>query len=764
VLVRLLCAFCVAGELAYVLGIVVGLPGTDRVLDDFGTHVVMAAAALLCLLRGRGVWTAVAIGIASWNVGSIVCDTLTALDVELTYPSAADAFWLAFYPAIYIALGLRLKARVRAVHWSGWLDGAAGAAAVAALGAAIIFEPVREMTGGSFGAVAVNLVYPLADLLLVGFFVLGLAVDGWRVGRARLLIGAALALLLVSDTVYLFQAAADSYRENTLLDAGWPAVMVLLGLAAWEPDGECERPPRLRGSVAMASPAAFTMLAVGLLIYGNAEPIGPVAVVLATVALLIGAVRTAFSFRAVQELAVRRRQAVTDELTGLPNRRALYERLEAGIAARTGGAPLTLLLLDLDGFKEVNDTLGHNAGDLLLRQIGPRLRDCLRDGDLLARLGGDEFGVLLEDADVDSALSAAGRVRRALERPIDVEGLALMVDASIGLATHPQHGKDAEALMQHADVAMYHAKASRTGCEVYTPERDESSRDRLALLGRLRHAVDDEELVLHYQPKADLRSGEIVAVEALVRWQHPERGLLPPAAFLPVAEQTALMRPLTLHVLHHALADCRRWFDGGRTLGVAVNLAVANLIDRGFPADVAAALDRHGVPAALLQLEITENVVMADPARALEVVDALREIGVGLSLDARRSRWRGRQAETEAPATRRCRTCAGWRSTRSRSTARSSPRWSPTPARRRSCATRSTSHGRCGCASWPRVPRTLRRGRRSGAPAATSARATSSAARCRPPSWRRGCRPLCPRLSRHASGPDGHRAHGARRA
>jgi len=631
-LVRALIAFCIAGQLLLVLGTQISLPGSDVALRAVFSHLILAAAAWLCLLRRDRVWTAVAIGITSWNVGMFIYDVLIALRGKAVYPSVADVFFLGIYPALYVANGLRIKARLRRLHWSGWLDGAAGAAAVAALAAAILLEPLRDATGGSYGTVVINLAYPLADLLLAAFLVISLASDGWRASRSQLLMAAALAVLFVTDGVFLVQTANKTYELNGLLDAGWPAALVLMALAAWQPDAERRKSPRLRGWVAMAAPGAFTLLAVALLIYGNARPIGALAVVLATVALLVGAARTALSFRAIQELALRRRQAVTDELTGMPNRRALYERVDRAIAA-CGDGRLTLLLIDLDGFKEVNDSLGHNAGDLLLREIGPRLRDVLRDQDLLARLGGDEFGVLLEDAGVDTAVAVASRVRTALERPLEVEGLELMVDASIGVATYPEHGTDADALMQHADVAMYHAKAARTGCEVYTAERDASSRDRLALLGGLRRAVDGDELVLHYQPKADFASGDVVAVEALVRWQHPERGLLAPGEFLPAAEQTALMRPLTLRVLDVALADCRRWLDGGRALSVAVNLAVANLIDRGFPAEVAAALDRHDVPAELLQLEITENVVMADPARALEVLDALRALGVGLSLD-----------------------------------------------------------------------------------------------------------------------------------
>jgi diguanylate cyclase (GGDEF)-like protein len=590
----------------------------------------------LCALRARlgpaprGPWAAFAAAIVLYAVGTIVHEAVFANDVD-SYAGVADLLWSGFYIGTYVAIGLLIRSRLRRIHSIGWLDGAIGACAGGALGAALLYEPVAEFTGGSTAAVAINLAYPVADVLLLGFFAMLLAIEGWRLSRSRLLLLAALTVLLVADTAYMLLAASGTYTPGLLLDAGWPAVMLLVGVAAWADQGMRGR-ARVRPWLAMAAPSVFTLLAVGLVIYGNVRPIGVLALVLATLTLLLGVVRTALSFRAIQELALRRRQAVTDELTGMPNRRALYERLDRTIAARANGR-LTLLLLDLDGFKEVNDSLGHSAGDLLLREIGPRLRDTLRDEELLARLGGDEFGVLLKDASVEEAMAVASRIRAALESPLEVEGLALMVDASIGVATYPEHGTDADTLMQHADVAMYHAKASRTGCEAYTPERDASSRDRLELLGGLRRALDGDELVLHYQPKADLAGGDVVAVEALVRWQHPERGLLGPGEFLPAAEQTALMRPLTLRVLDIALADCRRWLDDGRTLSVAVNLAVANLIDRGFPAEVAAALDRHGVPAELLQLEITENVVMADPARALEVLDALRSLGVGLSLD-----------------------------------------------------------------------------------------------------------------------------------
>jgi diguanylate cyclase (GGDEF)-like protein len=239
---------------------------------------------------------------------------------------------------------------------------------------------------------------------------------------------------------------------------------------------------------------------------------------------------------------------------------------------------------DLDGFKELNDTLGHHAGDLLLAQIGPRLLDGLRARDTLARLGGDEFAVLLPGCHCAAAVAIAERVRVILDEPFAIRGLNLHAAASIGIASYPEHADDGDALVRRADVAMYQAKESRGGCEIYVAARDLHSRDRLQLMGDLRRAIDEGELELHYQPKLDLGSNEVRGVEALVRWRHPTRGLLGPMQFIPLAERTALMRPLTLCVLDTALAQSRRRRDEGLDLSVAVNLSVPNLLDTSCPA------------------------------------------------------------------------------------------------------------------------------------------------------------------------------------
>src|SRR3954447_8576209 len=321
-----------------------------------------------------------------------------------------------------------------------------------------------------------------------------------------------------------------------------------------------------------------------------------------------------------------RRQALHDPLTGLPNRRSLYERLESHLARRR---PLSLLMADLDGFKELNDTLGHRAGDEVLSQLGPRVRAAVAPAEL-ARIGGDEFAVLTFE---DPPGAVAERFRAALDEPFVVDGISLTVKASVGIARFPDHGSNAHALIQRADVAMYQAKAQQGGWLEYEPARDEHSRTRLALAGELRRAISDRELVVHYQPKADLGRGEVISVEALVRWEHPELGLLPPGEFVPMAEQTGQIRALTQFVLDTAAAQASEWDDVGLELAVAVNLAMANLVDTKLPDDVAAVLAKYKLPPSRLILEIAENVVMAGPPRTLAILERLRGLGVGLSLD-----------------------------------------------------------------------------------------------------------------------------------
>jgi len=328
-------------------------------------------------------------------------------------------------------------------------------------------------------------------------------------------------------------------------------------------------------------------------------------------------------------------QAVHDALTGLPNRVLLQDRLQEGILqSRRAGGSLALLLLDLNGFKEVNDTFGHSYGDRLLVAIGPRLQGAVRESDTVARLGGDEFAVIMLDAGgVPGASLTAARILAALEQPFAVEDQPLEIGASIGIALYPDHGEDAETLLRHADTAMYVAKRSGDGFAVFGSDGDGALPNRVTLTSHLRHGIEDDELVLEYQPKVDLITRQLRGVEALVRWKRPGAGVLPPDRFIPLAEQTGLIRPLTRWVLNTALAQCRAWREGGLDVNVAVNLSMRNLQDAGLPALIDELLDRWQVPAEMLKLEVTESVIMANPTRALEVATLLRERGVALHLD-----------------------------------------------------------------------------------------------------------------------------------
>jgi diguanylate cyclase (GGDEF)-like protein/PAS domain S-box-containing protein len=335
------------------------------------------------------------------------------------------------------------------------------------------------------------------------------------------------------------------------------------------------------------------------------------------------------------QLAALEHQALHDVLTDLPNRVLLLDRLDQAILSSTRmDVPVALLIMDLDRFKEVNDTFGHHIGDQILMQIGPRLRNQIRASDTVARLGGDEFAILLPSiAGNDDAVAIGKKLIRALESPFLVEDHAFDVGASVGIAIAPDHGNDAATLMRRADVAMYIAKQSNSGYAVYSAELDRNSPTRLALMSELRHAIDHGQLVLHYQPKVDLARRTFNRLEALVRWQHPQHGLMPPDEFIPLAERTGLISPLTSWVLHEALAQCRTWRDEGLRLGVAVNLSGRSLQDPALIDMVGEALHRWRIEPSLLTLELTESSIMSDPQHVMSVLERFRNLGVCLSID-----------------------------------------------------------------------------------------------------------------------------------
>jgi len=327
-------------------------------------------------------------------------------------------------------------------------------------------------------------------------------------------------------------------------------------------------------------------------------------------------------------------QALHDALTGLPNRVLARDRLDQAILlARRQQTRVALLIIDLDHFKEVNDTFGHQAGDQLLRQVGERFTAELRETDTVARLGGDEFAIVLLAADADGASLIAAKLLAALERPFIVEGQALDVGASIGIAVYPDHADTADSMLRRADIAMYVAKRSRRTHSIYTQGNDEPGDSRLALMAQLRHAINEGALTLHYQPIARLADGRVERLEALVRWQRPGRGLVPPRDFIEFAEQTGLIQPLTHWVLQSALRQCAEWNIRGHPVGVAVNISMRNLLDPQLPDSVAQILRETRAKPNWLTLEITESTIMADSQRTLETLQKLRALNIRLSID-----------------------------------------------------------------------------------------------------------------------------------
>jgi diguanylate cyclase (GGDEF)-like protein len=358
----------------------------------------------------------------------------------------------------------------------------------------------------------------------------------------------------------------------------------------------------------------------------------PVVVCLVT---LLATMITRYQFSLRRKTSESAYLAMHDTLTGLPNRALFTDRAAQALAAgRRDGTALAVMLLDLDRFKEVNDTLGHGHGDELLRQMAVRLRGALREADTVARLSGDEFAVLLPGADAAVAGELAERVLGALHRSFVLYDVTVDMETSIGVALAPVHGETVEAIMRSADVAMYAAKDAKTGIVVYEPSQLVHQPSRLLLLGDLRRAIDEpDQLVLHYQPKVSLDVNQVCGVEALVRWQHPVRGMVSPAEFIPVAETTGLINQLTDRVLRLAVTQARSWLDAGLLVPVAVNLSPRCLLDTSLLERVRRLLTEHELPPGMLRMEVTETAVMANPALALSTLTGLHQLGVKLSID-----------------------------------------------------------------------------------------------------------------------------------
>jgi diguanylate cyclase len=482
--------------------------------------------------------------------------------------------------------------------------------------------------------VATNIAYPIGDLVLVTMIVAVFAVRGWRPGRLWWMLGLGLVIFAAADSVYVLRVTSGTYVTGTPLDSLWLIGAFVMVIAAWQGlTARVKQSPMIQPPNIV--PVLFFLSSLGIVVYATAVPGRlPLGVALATVTLVIAIARSAYAFRQLRALADSKREARTDELTGLPNRRLFFERL--GACFEPGPTPyrLAVLMIDLDRFKEINDSLGHHVGDDVLRQLGPRLTAAAGSTGTVARLGGDEFGLVLSPlVDPSEATDMAERVREALREPFQLEGMSLRVDASIGIALAPDHDTTPEKVLQKADVAMFAAKRAHAPWQIYSSDHDQNARDRLELMEDLRDAIHHREIVLFYQPILDLSKGSVTGAEALARWRHPSRGVLAPAVFLGLVSDAGLMGPFTMAVLDQAFVQQARWSEQGYDLGVSVNISAASLRDDELPDKIATLMSTRGVNPASITLEITEDCFIANPEEAMLVLERLRALGVKLSID-----------------------------------------------------------------------------------------------------------------------------------
>ena len=633
------CHVCLLATLAYAV-INSPLVHRHRVYEariDLVLGVALPAAAnAITVLRAvrqrtqRAAWAALSIGMLLYNAGNAVYLTKIQFIDPIPFPSVADALSLAGYVGLWVGLLLLLAGRARNLPGSVWLDGAIGAAGTVAIALSVAYQGLVPSAPGALSTVITNAAYPVFDLLLMVTVCLAFAVSGWRPGRSWWAIGAALVSFAVADTLFLGQISAGSYLIGGELDVLWALPYVFLAYASteWRTSARVS----LDGWAMIVAPLLMTTTGLSLILLQQPLHLRWPAVLAAGSTVALALVRMAWTFRQVGRLLGDRRLARTDDLTGLANRRALRERLEAALTKSNAEEQIALLLLDLDRFKEVNDTFGHEAGDTLLQEVAARLATSVREQDVLARLGGDEFAVVLR-GDEQLAVTTAERLLACLEAPLVVRGSSVSIGGSVGVVAGPVAGQSASELLRAADVAMYVAKGRGGGVATYDRAGDQHGAGRLELAGEVRNALATEQFTVHYQPQIDLSTGHVVGVEALVRWQHPTRGLLPPASFLPLIDRAGLERVLLRRVLLVALTQAAAWRANGTTLRMSVNITARDLLDELLPGHLTAELQRLSLPGHMLVLEVTENDLVVASTRMASVLSELRALGVSLSID-----------------------------------------------------------------------------------------------------------------------------------
>jgi diguanylate cyclase (GGDEF)-like protein len=592
----------------------------------FPLLLVRLAVTFVARPRRRRASAALGVAMASWAVGSALLQTTGALTLATLFTPAMMAF-TGSYIALFTFLVLDAeRRRHRALRV--WLETTVACAGTASVAALVFLTPLAHTFGSHGVGLLMALLFPLADVVLAVLVVGQIAAHQRTRGRrtARLLL--ALVGLCTADLTYLVNLGSTTYVGSAAVDVIYGVSFALIVGVACTPEHERPAPavPRQRARTLVLAAAVAVLVLV-------LNPSGPAAwyvVPPAVITLAAAGGLLTLALRESQGAAEALRLSRTDELTGLGNRRAVLAAVDAGLDSP---APLALMLLDLDGFKEINDSLGHSAGDGVLEAVAVRLEDTLGTKAMVGRLGGDEFALVVAEDDRQSHVALAGRVRATLLQPVQVDNLDLAIRASIGITVRQPSDLTATDLLRRADVAMYEAKASRAGALFYDAARDSFSRERLRLAEELREGIERGELVVWYQPQIDALTKRVVAVEALVRWQHPQDGLLPPIAFLPDARRSGLMLALTDEVMRTVVADARDWAEDGLDLRVSMNCAPPELLGGALLPRLFDAIDRAGLAPNTLTIEVTEDSFLTDPAHARQILHELREHHVQAAID-----------------------------------------------------------------------------------------------------------------------------------
>jgi len=564
--------------------------------------------------------------VATWSLGSMTVNA-DSLEERTHFPAPGEWLFLLSYLGLAGFLIIDVARRHRSPA-RGWLDIAVICGVSSCLASLLVVTPIRLASGAEGLTLLLALIYPLADLALA-LVVLGQHLLQARTDTRRtLMMGWAFVLLACADSGFALQVSTPTYDFGSTSNALWGTGWALLVAAACRPEQRVMRAiPKAAGTRLLVTAGALALAVLTIrpddaLAYYTVPPaVMTLAAVGARMVLALGdANRAAEAFALSQ----------TDDLTNLPNRRAVRARLNESLNDRQ---PLGLMLLDLDGFKDINDTLGHHAGDSVLKFVGYRMQQSLGSDAMVARLGGDEFAILLETDDQIELVETAHRVLRELADPVVVDGIEIGPAGSIGITVVADADTDSGEVLRRADVAMYQAKSSQAGAAVYDAHLDEFSRSRLELSEELRKGIAEGQIEVWYQPQLDPATMRVSALEALVRWRHPAQGVLSPVAFLPVARRAGLMGLLSDDVAWQAVRDLQRLLAAGLDLRVAINCAPPELLSQSFLPRLYSALQEWDVPPDHLVLEVTEDSFLADPQRTRDVLLELREHGIQVSID-----------------------------------------------------------------------------------------------------------------------------------